>query len=306
MTVAYYNEIDPYAAQWLRNLILRGHLPRSDVDARSISELHSDDLQGFTQCHFFAGIGGWAIALRMACWPDDRPVWTGSCPCQPFSSAGKQEGNADERHLWPIWFRLIRECKPPTVFGEQVASAIAHEWLDETAHDLESEGYAFAAAVLPGCSVGAPHRRDRLWFVADTAGQQVGTARQPRQCQHVAHSPQQLLNRGGLTGESRGNESTNGHDVGGTCCTELEIQMLPDASSENGGYERPRIVPESHRGWEGEWLLCPDGKSRPVKPGIRLLANGVPARVGRLRAYGNAVVPQVAAEVISAFMECKP
>src|SRR5690348_1104404 len=119
---AYYNEIDPQAAQWLRNLITAGLIAAGDVDCRSIAEVRPDDLRGYAQCHFFAGIGVWSHALRGAGWGDARPVWTGSCPCQPFSVAGDQEGFSDERHLWPVWFELIRECRPVAVFGEQVAS----------------------------------------------------------------------------------------------------------------------------------------------------------------------------------------
>lgn len=85
---AYYNEIDPFAAAWLRRLIARGLIAPGDVDTRSITDVRADDLVSYVQCHFFAGIGGWSLALRLAGWPDDRPVWTGSCPCQPFSGAG--------------------------------------------------------------------------------------------------------------------------------------------------------------------------------------------------------------------------
>ena len=164
---AYYNEIDPYAAQWLRNLIAAGHIAHGIVDERSIEDVQPRDLHGFTQCHFFAGIGGWSLALRMAGWDDSRPVWTGSCPCQPFSVAGRGEGTADERHLWPVWFNLIRECQPKTVFGEQVEAAIRHGWLDLVQADMEGIGYAVAAAGIPACGVGAPHIRQRLWFVAN-------------------------------------------------------------------------------------------------------------------------------------------
>ena len=101
MARAYYNEFNPYAAQWLRNLIDAGLIAPGDVDNRSIEDVTPADLLGYTQCHFFAGIGVWSAALRGAGWADDRPVWTGSCPCQPFSSAGKGAGFADERHLWP-------------------------------------------------------------------------------------------------------------------------------------------------------------------------------------------------------------
>ncbi len=164
---AYYNEIDEFAAAWLRQLIEEKAIAPGDVDTRSIAEVHGSDLRGYTQCHFFAGIGGWSLALRLAGWPDDRPVWTGSCPCQSFSAAGKQAGFADPRHLWPVWSALIRESRPPVVFGEQVEGAIGHGWLDLVSGDLEAEGYAVGAVVLGAHSVGAPHRRQRLWFVAD-------------------------------------------------------------------------------------------------------------------------------------------
>lgn len=164
--VNYYNEHDKYAAAWLRELIKGNLIAEGEVDERSITDVQPNDLVGFIQCHFFAGIGGWSYALRLAGWPDDRPVWTGSCPCQPFSSAGKGKGTADERHLWPAWFRLIRECLPPVVFGEQVEAAVRHSWLDGVFTDLETEGYACGAAVLGAHSIGAPHIRQRLWWVA--------------------------------------------------------------------------------------------------------------------------------------------
>lgn len=164
---AYYNEFDPYAAEWLENLIRAKEIADGEIDTRDIREVKADELKGFDQHHFFAGIGGWSFALRLANWPDSRPVWTGSCPCQPFSTAGKQQGTDDDRHLWPAWFELISECRPPVVFGEQVASAIRHGWIDAVYDDLEKEGYACGAAVLPACGVGAPHLRQRLWFVAD-------------------------------------------------------------------------------------------------------------------------------------------
>lgn len=165
---AYYNEIDPFAAQWLRNLIAAGHIAPGEVDERDIRTVSADDLVGFDQCHWFAGIAGWSLALRLAGVPDDAKVWTGSCPCQPFSSAGKRVGFADERHLWPVWFRLIAAQRPPLVLGEQSDKALA--WLDLVFDDLEGAGYSCRAADLSAAGAGAPHIRQRLYFVGYSAG----------------------------------------------------------------------------------------------------------------------------------------
>ncbi|CAM3306400.1 DNA cytosine methyltransferase [Klebsiella variicola] len=164
---AYYNENNPFAAQWLRNLIAAGHIAPGEVDERSIEDVTPDDLRGFTQCHFFAGIGVWSHSLRLAGWPDDRPVWTGSCPCQPFSAAGKGDGFADERHLWPHFFHLISERRPQHVFGEQVAAGNANSWFDLVQADLEGLGYAFGLVPFTSAGIGAPHIRERAYWVAN-------------------------------------------------------------------------------------------------------------------------------------------
>ncbi len=251
---AYYNEIDHFAAEWLRQLIKAGHIAPGDVDERSIEDVTPNDLADYQQCHFFAGIGGWSYALRLAGWPDDLPVWTGSVPCQPFSAAGKRGGVADERHLWPAFYWLIRQCRPAVIFGEQVASKAGLEWWDVVATDLENAAYACAAADIPAAGVGAPHIRQRLyWFAHNLLGDANGAGLQinPRQRQNAQQKQQTVI----------------------------------------------------RAGWASfEWLACRDGKARPTQPGLFPLAHGIPGRVGRLRGYGNAIVPQVAATFIEAYI----
>jgi len=162
----YYNEIDPKAAAWLRELIKQGHIADGVVDERSIRDVRPSELGDFIQCHFFAGIGVWSYALRQAGWPDDRPVWTGSCPCQPFSTAGKRKGFDDERHLWPDFHWLIKQCRPVAVFGEQVAGKDGETWIDLVQSDLEREGYQSGVCITAACGFGAPHQRRRLYWCA--------------------------------------------------------------------------------------------------------------------------------------------
>ena len=287
MSWAWYNEIDPYAAQWLRNLIAAKLISPGEVDERPIQDVHPKDLARFTRCHFFAGIAGWDIALAKAGWPADRPVWTGSCPCQSFSAAGQGRGFADERHLWPFWFHLIEQCRPDTLFGEQVASKLALEWFDLVHSGLESAGYSVGSADLPAASVGAPHIRQRLWFVAHPDPPGCGEQRS-----------------GGLLDRER---PALGDDADG-------CGRLGDASRDQ--QRRPRLSSESERrsgalggssAWSDcDWLSCTDGKARPAKSGIQPLASGVQQRASKLRALGNSIVPQVAAEFIKAYLACRP
>jgi DNA (cytosine-5)-methyltransferase 1 len=256
---AYYNENDQKAAAWLRRRIASGDIAPGDVDERSITDVQPDELRGYTQVHLFAGIGGWSYATRLAGIADDQPIWTGSCPCQPFSVAGQGRGTDDERHMWPEFRRLVDECRPPAVFGEQVAGPAGIAWLDAVRTDLEKLGYAVGAADLCAAGVGAPHRRQRIYFVglADT-----DSGRPPQR-----------------------SEATETAGQGSSAVA-------------NGSRHRP--CPDDG-GWNtADWLHCRDGKWRPVEPGTFPLADGVPNRVGRLRGYGNAIVPQVAAVFMTA------
>ncbi|EHF1607731.1 DNA cytosine methyltransferase [Salmonella enterica subsp. enterica serovar Muenchen] len=295
---AYYNEIDPFAAAWLQNLIDAGCIAPGVVDTRSIEEVTANDLKGFTQCHFFAGIGVWSYALRCAGWPDSRPVWTGSCPCQPFSQSGKRRGFNDPRHLWPTWCQLIKECTPYVIFGEQVASKDGLTWFDAVQLDLEEAEYAVAVIDLCAAGFGAPHIRQRLFWVADADSQCMET---PVEC-----------------GERGGIEFANGCSLIGLAHPDNEQRPLTqparghedisrqwNKNSETlaGSGSDSNASPVNSFWRDADWLFCRDGKWRPVKPGIKPLVNGTPGRVGQLRAYGNAIVAPVAETFIRAYME---
>ena len=305
---AYYNEIDPFAAQWLRNLIAAGHIAPGEVDERSIEDVTPDDLRGFTQCHFFAGIGVWSHSLRLAGWPDDRPVWTGSCPCQPFSAAGKGDGFADERHLWPHFFHLISERRPQHVFGEQVASGNANTWFDLVQADLEGMGYAFGLVPFTSAGIGAPHIRERAYWVAN-ADNRVSDARETLRSGRDAVLDGSSTNRLGNANVAR-LEGLGGND----CAAGWQGATGP--ATEAGVHMRPLEVNGFWR--DADWLFCRDGKWRPVEPGTFPLVDGAAARmgrvepgvarvassnrVGRLKGYGNAINAQAAAAFIRAYM----
>lgn len=340
----YYNEIDKQAAQWLRSLIAAGLIPAGDVDERSIEDVIPNDLRGYTQCHFFAGIAGWSLALDLAGWPRDRPVWTGSCPCQPFSAAGKGDGFKDERHLWPAFQHLIAQCRPPVVFGEQVASKATDAWVDLVHADLENMGYAFGCIPFSAASIGAPHIRDRNYWVANAelhgrstgafgggAGsrendrrvqqrQGCGAARGLADVQRIGHKTLQRISNSGLDHGTYRERARDGFELGsaGFRLADANIIACRQGSQVNGGRDS-RGDAESRAGsgggvvsgwasplhgfWrDADWLMCRDGKWRPVEPGTFPMAHGVPARVVRLRAYGNSIVPQAAAAFIAAYM----
>lgn len=371
---AYYNEIDPFAAQWLRNLIAAGHIAPGEVDERSIEDVTPEDLRGFTQCHFFAGIGVWSHSLRLAGWPDDRPVWTGSCPCQPFSAAGKGDGFADERHLWPHFFHLISERRPQHVFGEQVAAGNANVWFDLVQADLEGMGYAFGLVPFTSAGIGAPHIRERAYWVvnadsvisdrsgnvrasgrdeysnggddvrlADAGGEYKGSARNKagagESCRAGKDGGLGNANVARLEGFG-GNDCAAGREratgpaaapgvFDGLDNTTGQLHhQCNDGANEcgrQGDTEQNRMGGEPVRALEvngfwrdADWLLCRDGKWRPVEPGTFPLVDGASSRlgrvepgvarvassnrVGRLKGYGNAINAQAAAAFIRAYM----
>ncbi|OUW93388.1 MAG: hypothetical protein CBD88_07285 [Flavobacteriales bacterium TMED228] len=349
---AYYNEHDHFAANWLRGLIHKGLIADGEVDERSIVDVKAEDLKGFTQCHFFAGIGGWSYAARLARWADSRPMWTGSPPCQPFSTAGQQKGEEDERHLWPVWFDLIRQLRPTTIFGEQVSAAVNQGWLDQVQSDLESSDYACGAIIIPASAVGALHKRSRLWFVANSIsersqGRLSGREDEKRkaECGHsgrcssisrladssdIGHewsektgweaqwrskhasnnslgntfSKSSKRHTGGFFAEETQSSNKRGKD-GDLLNGHTDASEICSVANSDGSGQHPNgwsIQQEDrHNPWGScQTVRCKDGKVRaiPTEPSLFPLAHGIPNRVGILRCSGNAIVPQVAAQII--------
>lgn len=311
---AYYNEIDPFAAHVLRALIADGVIAPGDVDERSIVDVQPDDLKGYTQCHFFAGGGLWSVAARMAGWPDDKPLWTGSCPCQPLSVAGSGKGADDERHLWPAFFRLIAECAPSVVFGEQVASALGREWFAGVRLDLETLGYASGGADLCAAGIGAPQIRQRLYWVAMVDATRLGWGE---------GRPEHEIRSGRPASSGAGCSNLADADSGGRGGRPEASQrgaergiVAQRAGGDLGDSDvsrppRRKILPEcrdENNSWSSgvEWRRGADGKSRRVKSGVCLLVDGLPGRVGQIRIAGNAIVPQVAATFINAAAGARP
>lgn len=356
----FYNEIDPFAAQWLRNLIAEGHIANGVVDERDIREIEAYELAEFTQCHFFAGIGVWPFALRQSGWSDDEPMWSGSCPCPPFSQAGKGQvcpacGSrrnichprrtgyfvclacgcnryADDRHLWPEFARLIRDGKPSKIVGEQVASADGRIWLGAVSADMQTMGYAVAGADICAAGFGGAHIRQRNFFVglADDHGERCDSSRGIGREQPERHpqfsGPIGRMENTELSASPRqrehGSENLCDENSNRLAGTSITSGLADSSHGDRGSGERGTqtgIGADSE--WRGrfagggiggnsnaimlgrefaDWLYCRDGKWRPVRPGTFPLVNETTSRVGRLRAYGNALDAETATQFCGA------
>ncbi len=327
---AIYNENNPAAAAVLRQMIADGHIAPGVVDERSIRDIRADDLAGYDQVHLFAGGGFWSAALRAAGWPGDRPVWTGSCPCQPFSAAGRRKGVEDERHLWPEMHRLIRERRPAIVLGEQVAGRAGWAWFDAVSGDLEAAHYAVGAAGLTAAGFGAPHIRERIYWMAvsDRDGRARGAELDSdtlagveaiRQG-HNADGRSNLCRLGDAEGDGRirrpdatdigRGQRASGYAGATRRLGDADFAGLegrrggPDAESRQcapgpSGPDGPGI-------WsDPEWVWCSDrgGVWRPIERGTFPLADGRPGRAQVLHLAGNAIVLPVATAFCRAALE---
>jgi len=208
-------------------------------------------------------------------------IVTGGYPCQPFSIAGSQRGEKDKRHLWPDMFRIVKECKPTWVIGENVSGHIKLG-LDTVLQDLESEGYSVRAFSISASSVGANHQRERVWI--------------------IAHSNMENTRQHGRRIESTWDTESIGPR------TSEETEWSPNSDKVNGSSERASLVGESSdtnsqglQGRRSEQQLRENETERPTswdswwesEPSVGRVANGIPHRVDRLKGLGNSLVPAI-------------
>ena len=246
----------------------------------------------------FRGVPNLGDIRKMDCSSiGDVRLLTGGYPCQPFSSAGKRQGAADDRHLWPAMFGVIKAVRPTWVVAENVAGHISMG-LDEVLSDLESIDYAAQPIVIPACAVGAWHRRDRVWIIARAGSaesqQQQGEWREkPRGvCADVADANSQGSqgrNRS-LLRERRRERTIGESDSQIAVSGNSTISGLPDWAG--GSVGQPGPLTEFER---------PSG--REVERDFRGIPYGVSKRVHRLKGLGNSIVPQVAYQILKAIAE---
>ena len=193
-------------------------------------------------------------------------VICGGYPCQPFSTAGKRGGAEDDRHLWPEFSRLVAELRPTWVIGENVAGHISMG-LDDVLSDLEGQGYACRTFVIPACAVGAPHQRYRCWTLAN--------ANQGRRNRvHIREKTESNADAASMP------RAPHVADADGSRCN----RNWSNFHSKGRAKVRSGLARGSYIDRASQWSIEPD---------VGRVAHGVPQRVDRLKALGNAVVPQI-------------
>lgn len=314
--------------------------PREQTVARN--EHRSAVTSTLTHLDLFSGIGGFALACRMAggietvafCerepfaqrvlrkhWPDvpicndihemkgteygTVDLITGGFPCQPYSLAGERRGNEDDRALWPEMLRVIQAARPTWIIGENVPGIVGMA-LDGVLADLEREGYACQPLLIPACGVDASHRRERVWIIAHREGigrrarragrsdtsrsgerkQTLQTLADPAKREDIGRECRDMAEASGCWQSGNASAAFSGEDV--VCYSAGE--GLPDWAG--GTMGQPSPLTEFER---------PSG--REIERDFRGVAHGVSRRVDRLRGLGNAIVPQVAFQILKRIVQ---
>jgi DNA (cytosine-5)-methyltransferase 1 len=247
----------------------------------------------------------------------DKPITliTGGFPCQPFSVAGKRGGKGDDRYLWPEMLRVIEEARPHWVLGENVAGIVRME-LDTVLSDLEGIGYTTQAFVVPACAVNAPHRRDRVWIVAHSKGRQ-NNRRERRNLVKTQYGRQGSNTTIISSGQDVANPSNNRCPRPRLSIPKRRPQQEnPDIGGESQDASQSECQGQQiHQGGKAHEIL--DGPTMParncgqirtgeywrVEPELGRVAHGIPNRVERLKCLGNAIVPQVAYQILKVIAE---
>lgn len=331
----FYNELDPGACNWIQNLMNAKLIPKGYLDRRSIKEVDVTErttVQKYTQAHFFAGIAGWPLALQLAGWPEEEKIWSASAPCPPFSSAGKKKACpecsggvlipcpvrsghfvccicqhawfADERHLWPDFRRLVALHRPSAIIGEQVASKDGLVWFAGIRAGLEALGYAVGGTSMCAPATGAPHIRQRIFWVAvaQPVGQGEGRSSQQEETRRGGDGPANNSTNSSMAHRDRfrlcGRKEPNEKEP-----AESQVSRRTDAGRRAGGMgnsfmpglsfqsrhgqiaggsqpNRPASTPSA---WSDFYVVeCENSKRRRIGTGVGPLDYGIPAKMEHL------------------------
>ena len=295
-----------------------------------------------THLDLFSGIGGFALAAGWAgfetvgfCdnepyaqavlkkhWPDvpihgdikalDGTAYrgvtllTGGFPCQPFSNAGKRRGKDDDRYLWPQMLRVIQEARPAWIIGENVAGIIGLA-LDKVCSDLEACGYEVEPIIIPACGVDAPHRRDRVWIMGNAKFNGHSASKNGSGLLHKSEEQTREIEERESSGASYSPKN-----VADSKCDAEGRAYRQDEREGQRGRENQNIIERNEVGSNladgGKDVAYPNGERVCgvrwlAEPRLGRLANGIPNRVAKLKGLGNAIVPQVAHEIIKGIRE---
>jgi len=243
---------------------------------------------------------------------DRIDIITGGYPCQPFSVAGKQKGEQDDRHLWPSMLEIIAQVRPTWVICENVTGHIALG-LDQVLLDLENEGYSTRTFIIPACSVNAPHRRDRLWIVAHSNDTRQPASERGRQNNRdkerndIRGSGENVADSDNLRVEERHKECAKPDKQKQTNNAMPCSEDVADSESVRVEGSRPTREQKSSIPIEQKIFRCDSPRvSRnhwKIEPRMGRVADGIPRRVAKLKALGNAVVPQICMMIGRAILE---